>query len=184
MATDLRRLGNAGIYKAILADPPWAFATRSAAGQGKSASQHYAVQDLGWIKALPVKHIVAPDAALFLWATWPHLPQALEVMAAWGFDFKTGGAWAKRSKLGRTWAFGTGYIFRSASEPLLVGTRGEPRWFSSSERNLWIAPLREHSRKPDEVRDMILRTTAGPRLEMFARYAAPGFDRWGDEAPE
>ncbi len=131
------------------------------------------------IKALPVADICAKDCHLAMWTTWPHLPAALEVITAWGFTYKSGGAWAKRTRGDRAWQFGTGYIFRSASEPLLVASRGSPRWLSRSERNLWVAPIRAHSQKPEQVRDTLRRATAGPRLEMFANEDADGFDRWG-----
>jgi N6-adenosine-specific RNA methylase IME4 len=98
----------------------------------------------------------------------------------------TGGGWAKRPRNWRgdpgTWQFGTGYLFRSAAEPLLVFKRGDPRWVGKSERNLWTAPIRDHSQKPDEVREMIERVSPGvPRLEMFSRDDHPGWDHWGDE---
>jgi len=81
---------------------------------------------LNQMKALPVSQLVAPNCALVLWATWPMLPHALEVLGAWGFTYQTGGAWAKQSKTGQKWAFGTGYILRSSCEPFLVGTTGRP----------------------------------------------------------
>lgn len=136
------------------------------------------------MSAWPVSDIAAKDSVMFMWATFPMLPQALALMEAWGFTYKTGGAWAKQSKTGAKWAFGTGYLFRSASELLLVGTRGKPKWNSRSERNLWIAPVREHSRKPDCVYEMIERAVSGPRLEMFARRHRDGWTAWGDEVGE
>lgn len=182
----------AGRYRVIYADPNWHFATHSAKGQGKSASQHYTTQTVEEMiaEALPVSRVAAADAHLFLWTTWPHLQTAFRLVDSWSdplrpWDYKTGGTWAKRPRGWRgdpsKWAFGTGYIFRSASEVLLVFTRGNPTWRSKSERNLWVAPLREHSRKPEEVRDMIRRATDGPRLEMFAREQTDGFDVWGRE---
>jgi N6-adenosine-specific RNA methylase IME4 len=172
----------AGPFSVIMADPPWAFATRSDKGLKKSPQAHYDCMSLDAIKALPVADISAPDCLLMMWATAPMLPHALEVMAAWGFTYKTMGAWAKRSKTGSKWAFGTGYILRSASEPFLIGTRGAPRVVSKSERNLIVAPVREHSRKPDEARAMLERMIpAGRRLEMFARETAPGWEAWGNQ---
>lgn len=177
---DLRDLPGAGTFACVLADPPWSFKTRSEKGLGKSAQSHYACMTLDEIKALPVAEICAKDAFLAMWATWPCLPQALEVISAWGFTYKSGGAWAKQSSTGRAWGFGTGYLFRSASEVLLVASRGSPKWLSKSERNLWVAPIRAHSQKPEEVRHMLRRATVGPRLEMFANDDADGFDRWGE----
>jgi len=134
-------------YGAILADPPWSYAMRSPKGYDKSPEAHYGTMSPEAIKALPVGQLAGPDCLLFLWSTFPHLPLALEVMAAWGFTYKTGGAWIKRG-LGGTLAFGTGYILRSASEVFLIGTIGAPAYRSRSVRNVIDAVRREHSRKP------------------------------------
>jgi N6-adenosine-specific RNA methylase IME4 len=169
-------------YSAIMADPPWHFTTWSAKGQGKSASQHYAVMGLDEIKALPVAELAAADSFLWLWATQAQLPQAFAVMESWGFEFKTTGAWAKQSPTGSSWAFGTGYLLRSAAEFFLIGTRGRPRPDSRSERNLLVAPVREHSRKPDEAYEMLERMfPSQKRCELFARSTRPGWDCWGFE---
>jgi len=178
-------------YGAILADPPWAYAMRSAKGHAKSPEAHYSTMPLENIKALPVRDLAGPDCYLFLWSTWPHLPQALQVMQAWGFSYVTGGAWTKRAGGGGL-AFGTGYVLRSASEPFLVGKIGRPEPLSRSERNVILAPedvpdsidaiRREHSRKPPQMREMIERIL--PRAyccELFGREAWPGHDVWGNE---
>lgn len=170
-----------GGFRAIYADPAWRFALYSDRGDAKSAQAHYECVSLEEMRTLPVERLAAGNSALFMWATFPMLPEALDLMGAWGFAYKTGGAWAKRSSTGRKWAFGTGYIFRSAAELLLVGTRGEPKWLSRSERNLWALPVREHSRKPDELYGVIERLTPGPRLELFARTQRPGWVAWGNE---
>lgn len=170
-----------GPYACLLSDPPWSFKTFSAKGHAKSAHAQYGCMSRADLNALPVQEIAAKDSVMFMWATFPMLPDAVALMAAWGFTYKTGGAWAKQSKTGAKWAFGTGYIFRSAAELLLVGTRGKPEWTSRSERNLWAAPVREHSRKPDCVHETIERLTVGPRLELFAREARPGWDVWGNQ---
>ena len=178
----------AGPFRAILADPPWRFQNWSAKGMGRSpdgadeagAPNHYRTMSMLDLVALPVASVAADDCALFMWATWPMLPHAMGLMEAWGFAYKAGGAWATQSRSGRAWQFGLGYIFRSASEPLLVGVRGKPRWLSKSERNLWVAPVREHSRKPPCVHEAIERMTSGPRLELFAREAREGWESWGD----
>lgn len=186
---DMLRLPDAGAYRVILADPAWEFETRSEAGLVKSPAAHYRVSPLEEMGQLPVRHMCWPDAWLMMWVTWPHLPQAFELARMWSdpanpWTYCTGGAWAKRPRGWQgdpdKWGFGTGYIFRSASEPLLVFKRGNPLWLTKSERNLWVAPIRKHSQKPEQVRDMIRRSTLGPRLEMFANDDAPGFDRWGD----
>lgn len=163
------------MYSAILADPPWRFATYSAKGLGRSAEAHYDCLSLPEIKALPVGELALPDSCLFLWATNPLLPQALEVMAAWGFTYKTVAfCWSKRTKHGK-WHIGTGYWTRANAELCLLGTRGKPRRLSRGVRMLVEAPIRQHSRKPDEVRAGIEALVLGPYLELFARESAPGW---------
>ena len=170
-----------GRYAMLMADPPWSFTTRSAKGLRKSAQAHYACMDLEAIKALPVRRLAAKDAILWLWATNPMLPQALGVMAAWGFTFKTAGHWSKRTKGGKQ-AFGTGYILRCAGEPFLIGTVGAPRAASRSVRSVIEGPIREHSRKPDEAFTAAGLLVEGARLELFSRQDREGWDRWGLEA--
>lgn len=177
-------------YGAILADPPWAYAMRSDKGYDKSPEAHYSTMPLEQIKALPVDHLAGPDCLLFMWSTWPHLAQAMELMAAWGFVYITGGSWTKRMPLGKP-AFGTGYVLRSSTEPFLVGRLGAPQISSRSERNLIEAAVipngieslrREHSRKPPEMRAMIERLL--PRAhcaELFAREPWPGHEVWGNQ---
>jgi N6-adenosine-specific RNA methylase IME4 len=193
---DLRDTPWAGRYGAIYADPPWRFATFDGTPERnpKGPERHYRTDETPTIGRLPVADVAAPDAWLFMWTTFPHLAagQAHELAALWSDPANpwrgvTGGAWAKRPRGWRgdpdKWQFGPGYLFRSAAEILLVFKRGSPAWVGKSERNLWVAPIREHSRKPDAVREMIVRVTPGvPRLEMFSRSEHPGFDSWGDEA--
>ena len=168
-------------FGAILADPPWRFFNYSAKGEVKNPVAHYDCMDLPGIKSLPVAHVAKPDCALVMWATAPMLPQAFEVMQAWGFEFKTAGAWAKESKTGEKIAFGTGYVFRSAAEFYLVGTLGKPAIKSRSVRNLIWAPIREHSRKPDQMHADVEALFDGPYLELFARSTRPNWTCWGNE---
>ncbi|MGH1416876.1 MAG: MT-A70 family methyltransferase [Pelagimonas sp.] len=177
-------------YGAILADPAWAYAMRSDKGYEKSPEAHYKTMPLEEIKALPVRDLAGPECLLFLWSTWPHLTQALDVMDAWGFQYITGGAWIKRTTNWKL-AFGTGYVQRSASEPYLVGKMAIPELGSKSERNVIDAPLiadkiealrREHSRKPDEMRQMIDRLLPRAyKAELFAREPWGDNDVWGNE---
>lgn len=169
-------------YGGLLVDPPWHFANYSEAGEEKNPSAHYKCMTLADIAALPVGHLAAPDCALFMWGTAPMLPEAIELLAAWGFTFKSAAAWAKQSSTGKAWHFGTGYVFRSAAEFILVGTIGKPKVQSRSVRNLIVAPVREHSRKPDDQYDMVEALYAGPYAEIFSRNSRPGWDCWGDEA--
>lgn len=153
----------AGAYRVVLCDPPWSFRTYSAKGLGKSPQRHYA-------------------CALVMWATAPMLPQAVETMDAWGFDYRSMGTWAKRSRTGAAWHMGTGYVYRSASEPWLFGATGRPRQLVRNVRNLIVAPVREHSRKPPEMHAALEAMFEGPRCELFARESRPGWDTWGNEA--
>jgi N6-adenosine-specific RNA methylase IME4 len=167
---------------AILCDPPWRFSNYSANGESKNPVAHYGCMDLDALKSLPVNHLAAPDCAMIMWATAPLLPQAIDLLNHWGFTFKSAGSWAKQSSTGEKWAFGTGYCFRSASEFFLLGTIGKPKVQSRSVRNLIVAPVREHSRKPDCQYDMVEQLFAGPYVELFSRTARPGWQAWGNEA--
>lgn len=181
-----------GAYGLILADCPWPYEMRSAAGHSKSPEAHYDTMSIADLCALPVDELAAPDCLLVMWSTWPHLLQAQRVMRAWGFRYITGGSWTKRTRIG-TPSFGTGFVLRSTTEPFLVGSAGAPWNGSKSERN-WIetveeiaaAPIdavrREHSRKPAEMRAMCERLAPNvARCELFAREPWPGADVWGNE---
>lgn len=175
---DLRPLS----YGVILADPPWRFRTWGEHNQQKSASKHYSLMTTDAIKALPVNQLAAPDCMLVMWAVQPMLDQALDVMRAWGFTYKTAGAWAKQSSTGEKWAFGTGYLLRCAAEFYVVGTLGKPTPAVRNVRNLIVSPVREHSRKPEQMRDDLDRMfPAARKCELFARSARPGWDSWGNE---
>lgn len=171
-----------GPFGVILSDPPWRFRTWNEENQEKSASKHYDLMNLSDIKSLPVQSVAAPDCLLMMWAVQPMLDQALEVMSAWGFKYKTAGAWAKQSSTGNKWAFGTGYLLRCSAEFFLVGARGNPKSAVKNVRNLIVAPVREHSRKPDEMHDNLERMFPDvARLEMFARESRPGWTAWGNQ---
>jgi N6-adenosine-specific RNA methylase IME4 len=169
-------------YGIILADPPWRFEPYSrVTGMDRAAENHYPTSPLAEIKALDVKSIAAADCVLFLWATAPMLPQALEVMEAWSFAYKTCAVWSKDR-------IGTGYWFRNKHEILLVGTRGHvpapamgTQWPSLVE-----APVGRHSEKPSvfcEIIEIYFPTL--PKIELHARgsVARTGWDVWGLEAP-
>lgn len=178
--TDAPPIGQFGL---ILADPPWRFATFD----GKSAvptqaADPYDTMTLDDIKGLPLAFTGAADCVCVMWATAPLLPEAIDVLKAWGFTYKTAGSWAKQSSTGKKWAFGTGYVFRSAAEFYVVGMRGAPRIKSRSVRNLIVAPVREHSRKPDDMHENCEKLFDGPYLELFARESRSGWVTWGNQA--
>jgi N6-adenosine-specific RNA methylase IME4 len=185
-----------GHYRAILADPPWAFDLHSDKGYDKSPEAHYSTMSLTDIKALPVHELAARRSILIMWVTWPMMDQAIELMRSWGFVYKTGGPWVKRTVNWKP-AFGTGFIFRSATEAFILGTRGAAMAGTRSQRNLIEtedaifgdldgfeidALRREHSRKPDQMRELVDRLVAGgPACELFAREPWAGRDVWGNE---
>lgn len=170
-----------GRYGAILADPPWRFFNRSAKGEKKNPVAHYPCMTIDQLAALPVAQLAAPHCALVTWATAPLLDRAIELVKGWGFTFKSAGAWAKQSSTGQRWAFGPGYVYRSAAEFYIVATIGKPAVQSHSVRNLIVAPTREHSRKPDAMHADVEALYAGPYAEIFARQRRPGWDAWGNE---
>jgi N6-adenosine-specific RNA methylase IME4 len=169
-------------FPVIYADPPWTFATSSDKGKGRSAERHYRIATLDDIKALPVQQIAADDCALFLWATWPSLYAALDVIEAWGFRYRTlGFIWVKQTKSGAGLHTGLGFWTRANSEPCLLAARGRRQRQSAGVHSVIQAPVRQHSRKPSETYDRIEALLAGPYLELFSRTERPGWTMLGDE---
>lgn len=169
-------------FDVIMIDPPWSFDNWSEGGNAKNAKAQYDCMPTSAIAALPVGYLARGDAWLWLWATYPMLPDALRCMESWGFRFVTAGPWIKRGASGRL-AMGTGYVLRSCSEIFLLGKVGEPRTFSRSIRNVIEAPRRQHSRKPDEAYT-VCEQLFGParRADIFSRETRPGWSSWGREA--
>ncbi len=171
-------------YGVVYADPPWQFDLRSERGDRKSPQAHYACMPTDDICALRqtlgLDFVCAEHCVLVMWATFPMLPHAFKVMAAWGFKYKSGGTWLKKTTNDLD-SFGPGYLYRSSCEPWLLGTRGAPQILSRSERNSITAKTRGHSVKPDEMYRKIERQFHGPYLELFARRQRKGWDSWGNE---
>jgi N6-adenosine-specific RNA methylase IME4 len=172
-------------YGAIYADPPWYFRNWSAKGTGRNAISHYDCLNRETLTHLPVAQLAADDCALFLWATDPMLPDAFELIKAWGFTFKTVGFyWVKLNAMAKHEAdffTGLGYWTRANPEQCLLATRGNPRRRAKNVRRLVVDRRREHSRKPDCVRERIESLVDGPYLELFARETKRGWDCWGDQ---
>ena len=179
---DLHALAESGArFGAILADPPWEYRTRSEMGADRAASRHYLTQPLDDILKMPAAALAAPDCVLFLWTSGPFLPQALAVVDAWGFTYKTVGFdWGKTTEGGAPRG-GTGYWTRACCEHVLLATRGAPRRLDAGVLQLILSPRLEHSRKPDAVQDGIERLVGGPYLELYARRLRPGWTSWGNE---
>jgi len=135
------------------------------------------------ICALPVAEIAAKDCILFLWATFPNLPEAFEVIKAWGFTYKTVAfVWVKRNKKSLSWFWGLGYWTRANAEICLLATKGKPQRYSRKVHQIIDTPIQEHSKKPPEARDKIIELAGDlPRIELFARIKTPGWDVWGNE---
>ena len=194
----LLALPNAGNYGVIYADPPWRFKVwngetavkaRDSSSTYTSANVHYHTMTMDSIAALPVSQLAAKDCALFLWCSWPMLQEALEIVEAWGFRYKTCAfdwmkAHARQVEMFRDDTdalMGMGYWTRANTEPCLLATRGKPKRLNADVRQGIIEPRREHSRKPDCVHERIERLVAGPYVELFARRQRPGWDVWGNE---
>lgn len=135
------------------------------------------------ICGLKVEEIAAKDCVLFLWATFPQLPEALRVIKAWGFQYKTVAfVWLKQNKSGKGWFFGLGFWTRGNAEICLLATKGKPHRNSNRVHQFLISPIRGHSQKPKEAREKIVELMGDlPRVELFAREKAEGWDDWGNE---
>ncbi len=170
-------------YNVILADPPWSFRAWSSKGMGRSAEQHYPTMRLEDIKALPVSDLAAGDCVLFLWATFPMLKEALEVIDTWGFTYKTVAfTWVKENRKSPGLFWGLGYWTRANAEVCLLATRGSPKRQSAAVHQVILSPIEQHSKKPDAVRERIVALMGDvPRAELFARQETPGWDVWGNE---
>ena len=170
-------------YQIIYADPPWTYektgGTKSSRGMAKQFYQTMTIED---ICRLPIGSIAQENCALFLWATWPKLPEALRVIDCWGFSyFGLGFEWIKKTRTGKDF-FGMGYWTRANSEPCLLAFRGKMVPLCHNIRQITETTIQEHSRKPAIVRDKIVELMGElPRIELFARQKVEGWDAWGDE---
>lgn len=169
-----------GGYSIIYADPPWRYAQKGLQG---AAERHYPTMSIDELCALPVGKLAKKDCLLFLWATFPQLPEALQLIKAWGFQFKTVAfVWLKRNKKSPTWFYGLGYWTRGNAEICLLAKRGKPKRHSAGVHQFIISPVEEHSKKPDVTRDKIVELAGDlSRVELFARQKTPGWDVWGNE---
>ncbi|ACO32110.1 MAG TPA: S-adenosylmethionine-binding protein [Acidobacterium sp.] len=175
-------------FGTILADPPWQFQNRT----GKVAPEHkrlsrYGTMTLDEIKELPVAPVSADTAHLYLWVPNALLPEGLEVMRAWGFQYKSNLVWHKIRKDGGSDGRGVGFYFRNVTELILFGVRGKNARTLQPGRtqvNYLSSRKREHSRKPDEQYDIIEACSPGPFLELFARGDRKKWVSWGNQADD
>lgn len=166
MANDTKK------FKTILADPPW---SKFQSGK-RGAIQHYDLMPLARIKAMPIADLCEENAHLYLWVPNGLLQQGLDVVAAWGFTYRSDMVWCKPR-------LGLGNYIRTAHETLLFATHGKSPVNFHSQGSWLTAPVQKHSQKPEEQYAIIKRLSNGPYLELFARHREPGWDCWGFEAP-
>lgn len=179
-------------YGTILIDPPWTFKAYSYKGNGRSAENHYSTLTIEDMMRLNIGSLMAKDCAVFMWVTWPTIPQALALGDAWELHYSTCAfLWAKtnRGVAGRwadpadntNWFMGMGYWTRSNTEPCLLFTQGSPKRKARNVRQLMIEAVRKHSQKPDGIYGRVEALVDGPYLEIFARQRHVGWDAIGNE---
>ncbi|MBU4267782.1 MAG: S-adenosylmethionine-binding protein [Acidobacteria bacterium] len=176
-----------GKFGTILADPPWRFSNRT----GKMAPEHkrlmrYPTMALEEIISLPIANVAAEQSHLYLWVPNALIAEGLEVMKKWGFTYKSNIVWHKVRKDGGPDGRGVGFYFRNVTELVLFGIRGSLRTLKPGRRqvNIIISRKEEHSKKPNELYEIIESCSPGPYLELFARLEKPGWTQWGNEIGE
>jgi len=185
-AEDLRNFLGKEKFSTILADPPWRFTNRT----GKVAPEHrrlnrYETLSLDDICDLPVSEFMSEPAHCYLWVPNALLPWGLQVLDAWGFEYKSNLIWHKVRKDGHSDGRGVGFYFRNVTEMVLFGVRGKSARTlapARSQVNLFSSRKREHSRKPDEQYPIIESCSRGPFLELFGRGVRDGWTVWGNQA--
>ena len=182
-------------YSIIYADPAWDFKNKKTGGSMKSgAASKYLTTGIQGLKNIPVKDITADDAILFMWWVGAMPQEAIDLVHSWGFTVKNmnGFVWNKLTQKNKPF-FGMGFYTRAGSESVIIATKGKFKPVSKSIRAVFNAEsqvqfeakVEKHSKKPVQVRDLIIDLCGDlPRLEMFARESAPGWDVFGDQAPD
>lgn len=167
-------------YNIIYADPPWSYKDSGCKG---AAAEHYQTMSVEDICKLPVKDLADKDCVLFMWATYPQLEEALQVIKHWGFEYKTiAFQWVKTYKSGFGEFLGLGRWTRGNTEPCLLATKGKPKRINAGVSQLIFSPLRRHSQKPPEARVKIKKLLGDlSAVELFAREKVEGRDSWGNE---
>ena len=167
-------------YSIIYADSPWQYKDKGCQG---AAEKIYPTMTVEEMAELPIKQLTSDDCVLFMWATYPKIKEALDLIEKWGFTYKSiAFQWVKQNKSGNGYFFGLGRWTRGNTEPCLIATKGKPKRISANVGQLIFSPLRNHSQKPDETREKIIELIGDlPRIELFARQYADGWDCWGNE---
>jgi len=168
-------------YNIIYADPAWSYRDKALAGN-RGAGCKYDVMSIDDIKNLPVKDLADDNCILFMWVTFPKLDECLDVIKAWGFEYKTVGfTWVKKYKNGDNF-MGMGRWTRANAEICMIATKGKPKRINAGIRQIIESVPEKHSKKPDIVRDKIIELVGDlPRIELFARDKTEGWDVWGNE---
>ncbi len=183
MFTDIFSTNNK--YNIIYADPPWKYNKRNNPKTkfGKGAYGHYDLMSFQDIAKLPIPKITAENCILFLWVTFPYLNEQIKLFEEWGFRYTTlGFSWIKTNKKTDKPFFGIGYYAKSNCEVCLMGIKGKMKPISNRVSSCVISPIQEHSKKPDIVRERIVELLGDlPRIELFARQCADGWDCWGND---
>jgi len=187
-STDLSNFLEGQRFATVMADPPWRFTNRT----GKVAPEHkrlarYPTMELQDICDLPVADHLEDTAHCYLWVPNALLPDGLNVLQAWGFEYKSNIIWHKVRKDGGSDGRGVGFYFRNVTEVILFGVRGKnARTLAPGRRqvNLFGTRKREHSRKPDEQYDIIESCSWGPYLELFGRGKRKNWTVWGNQADD
>ena len=168
-------------YQIIYTDPPLKYKGEM---MNSSVTDHYQWASLKDICSIPIKDISDNNCILFMWVTMPKLNEFMRVVNAWGFEYKSCAfVWVKmNSKATDTYFMGQGRWTRANPEICILATKGNPKRISAGVRQLVVSPIREHSQKPEEVKDRILQLVGDlPRIELFARQKSEGWDVWGNE---
>lgn len=173
-------------YQIIYADPPWQYSSdpNSKRGIWGLAHQKYNTLNIEDLKKLPIQNITNDNCILFMWATFPNMQQALDLIKAWGFEFKTVAfVWEKLDKTtNHPKKYGLGWYTRSNCEIVMLGRKGKFDRKSASVQQIIKSTIGKHSAKPDEVRQRILKLCGDlPRIELFARTKIHGWDTWGND---
>lgn len=157
-------------YRTILADPPW----RKNQTGARGAAAHYALMPLERIKTMPVADLAEENSHLFLWTPNNIIPEALQVVRAWGFTYRNMLVWGKPK-------LGLGVYIRTSHESCIFATRGKAPVKFHAQPSFMFCSQQDHSHKPEEQFAIIERLSDGPYLELFARRRQPGWDVWGNE---
>ena len=170
-------------YELIYADCPWKYRVWNKKDNTRCAISHYPVMSISELCDLPIESIAASDCTLFMWVTFPLLPEAFTVLESWSFKYRTiAFVWVKRNKKTPSLFWGMGNWTRANAEICLLATKGKPKRISASVHQIIESPIEEHSRKPNITRHRIVELMGDvPRIELFARQATSGWHTWGNE---